>query len=141
MNNPTCPGSIARSPQSIPRRRMLRGVSVALALPMLDAMRPLAKRAAAAELSGPAPMRSLAICNNLGLLPDRFFPQQAGRGYRTRVALIVEHADAARCGTLARLLRLAGWRTAVAPQGTPLADVWHHAMVGADIGRLVRARR
>jgi uncharacterized protein (DUF58 family) len=67
--------------------------------------------------------------------------QQAGRGYRTRVALIVEHADAARCGTLARLLRLAGWRTAVAPQGTPLADVWHHAMVGADIGRLVRARR
>ncbi|HSJ44946.1 MAG TPA: DUF58 domain-containing protein [Euzebyales bacterium] len=66
---------------------------------------------------------------------------QAGRGYRTRVALIVEHTDAARCGMLARLLRLAGWRTAVAPQGTPLADVWHHAMIGADVGRFVGSRR
>ena len=67
--------------------------------------------------------------------------QRAGRGYRTRVALIVEHTDAARCRTLARLLRLAGWRTAVAAQRTPLADVWQHAMVGDDIGRLVGARR
>ena len=67
--------------------------------------------------------------------------QQAGRGYRTRVALIVEHTDAARCGTLARLLRLAGWRTAVAAQGTPLADVWQQAMVGDEIGRLAGARR
>ena len=23
----------------------------------------------------------LAICNNLGVLPDRFFPTQSGRGY------------------------------------------------------------
>jgi len=67
--------------------------------------------------------------------------QQAGRSYRTRVALIIEHADTSRCGTLARVLRLAGWRTAVATPGTPLADVWQHAMVGADVGRLVGSRR
>ena len=30
----------------------------------------------------PAPRRRiLAICNNLGLLPEKFFPAQAGRGY------------------------------------------------------------
>lgn len=67
--------------------------------------------------------------------------QQAGRGYRTRVALIVQHTDASRCRMLARLLRLAGWQTAVASREDPLADVWQHAMVGADIGRLTGVRR
>jgi len=67
--------------------------------------------------------------------------QQAGRGYRTRVALIVEHTDTARCETLGRLLHLAGWRTAVAARGAALADVWQHAMVGAGVGRLLESRR
>jgi uncharacterized protein (DUF58 family) len=67
--------------------------------------------------------------------------QQAGRGYRTRVALIVAHDDAERCTTMARLLRFAGWQVAVAEQGIPLADVWRRAMVGTDIGRLTGARR
>jgi uncharacterized protein (DUF58 family) len=67
--------------------------------------------------------------------------QQAGQGYRTRVALIIEHGDTQRCAMLARLLRLAGWQAALAAQGTSLAEVWQHAMVGADIGRLTGARR
>jgi len=48
-----------------------------MSLPFLDAMRPAFARTAA-----PAkPRRMLGICNNLGLLPDQFFPQQTGRGY------------------------------------------------------------
>jgi uncharacterized protein (DUF58 family) len=67
--------------------------------------------------------------------------QQAGRGYRTRVALIVAYNDSDRCATMARLLRFAGWQVAVAEPGVPLADAWRRAMVGADIGRLTGARR
>lgn len=67
--------------------------------------------------------------------------QQAARGYRTRVALIIEHGDDQRCATMARLLRLAGWRTAVATAETSLADVWQHAMVGAGSVRLTGAPR
>ncbi|MCH8216869.1 MAG: DUF1552 domain-containing protein [Planctomycetes bacterium] len=63
------------------RRTFLRGAGVALALPMLDAMTPaLLRRASATETAAP-PRCLLAICNNLGLLPDRFFPQTAGQGY------------------------------------------------------------
>jgi hypothetical protein len=62
-------------PNPINRRRLLRGAGVAMALPLLDAMRP----AFAAEK--PAPRRMLAICNNLGVLPNGFFPASAGRGY------------------------------------------------------------
>jgi hypothetical protein len=60
----------------MPRRQFLRGAGVAMALPMLDAMRPVL---AAAEPE--APRRMLAICNNLGLLETGFFPKQSGRGY------------------------------------------------------------
>jgi hypothetical protein len=37
----------------------------------------------------------LAICNNLGLLPDQFFPQQAGRDYKLSpyLELIKDHRD------------------------------------------------
>ncbi|MBI1352811.1 MAG: DUF1552 domain-containing protein [Acidobacteria bacterium] len=62
--------------RALPRRRFLRGAGVALALPFLDAMRP-AFAAEAAE----APRRMLAICNNLGVLGEGFFPAQAGEGY------------------------------------------------------------
>ncbi len=61
----------------LPRRQFLRGAGVALALPMLDAMRPLL----AADRAESAPRRMLAICNNLGLLEAGFFPQGAGRDY------------------------------------------------------------
>jgi hypothetical protein len=61
------------------RRQFLRGAGVSLALPLLDVMTP-----AFARDSGTAqpPRRMLAVCNNLGLLPDKFFPEQAGRGYK-----------------------------------------------------------
>ena len=37
----------------------------------------------------------LGICNNLGLLPDQFFPQQPGRGYAPSpyLELLQDHRD------------------------------------------------
>ena len=64
-----------RRPMS--RRRFLRGAGVALALPALEAMRPSPARAA----DGKIPRRLFCVCNNLGLLPEPFFPKDAGRNY------------------------------------------------------------
>jgi hypothetical protein len=66
--------------RAISRRMFLRGTGVALMLPMLDAMVPCFLRAGNRPLE---PRRIFAICNNLGLLPDKFFPDatQTGRGY------------------------------------------------------------
>jgi len=62
--------------RAIPRRSFLRGVGVALALPMLDAMLP------AFGASTPPPRRRLvAICTTLGIYPDNLFPKETGRGY------------------------------------------------------------
>jgi hypothetical protein len=58
------------------RRTVLRGAGMMLALPALDAM--ATDRAQAATK---VPRRILAICNNLGVLPQHFFPADAGRGY------------------------------------------------------------
>src|SRR5690606_33808812 len=60
------------------RREFLRGAGVALGLPLLSAMRPAF--AAPGDAEGP-PRRMLAVCNNLGLLGDKFFPQAAGADY------------------------------------------------------------
>ncbi|MBK9168829.1 MAG: DUF1552 domain-containing protein [Bryobacterales bacterium] len=51
---------------------MLRGAGVALGLPFLESMQP----ALAAQPE--PPRRMLAICNNLGLLPEQFFPGADG---------------------------------------------------------------
>ena len=66
---------------AISRREFLRASGVALALPLLDAMLPAFARAAETVTT---PRRMLAVCNNLGLLPEKFFPDsdQTGRGYR-----------------------------------------------------------
>jgi hypothetical protein len=56
---------------------MLRGAGVGLALPFLNVM----TGANAGAQSTAAPRRLLAICNNLGVLPDEFFPANAGAGY------------------------------------------------------------
>jgi hypothetical protein len=60
-------------------------VGVAMSLPLLEAMRPPFARAAAAATApsapGAKPRRMFAICNNLGLRPDLFFPADAGRDY------------------------------------------------------------
>jgi len=59
------------------RRSFLRGSGVALALPMLDAMAPIAKSAPAAP-----PRRMIAIQTNMGILPQHFFPSEAGKDYK-----------------------------------------------------------
>ncbi len=69
--------------QVLSRRTVLRGLGVSLALPLLDAMIPAVSRAAAiseVDVNNP-PRRLLAICNNLGLLPEQFFPTGTGRDY------------------------------------------------------------
>ena len=71
-----------RRPMS--RRRFLKGTGTAIALPFLDVMRPGVLRAAQMATpseSAATPRRMFAICNNLGLLRDQFFPKVAGREY------------------------------------------------------------
>ncbi len=60
------------------RRRFLRGLGVSLALPILNCMRP----AVGAEQNQIYPRRMLLISNNLGVLPDPFFPQESGQDFR-----------------------------------------------------------
>jgi len=69
--------------KSLPRRTFLRGIGVGLSLPLLDAMLPAVSTASQKgqlDADNP-PRRMLGICNNLGLLPDQFFPQSPGSGY------------------------------------------------------------
>ncbi len=70
---------------ALSRRKFLRGAGILMALPLLDAMTPAfastAKRLAAGATPGKKPRRMLGICNNLGLLPESFFPTDAGRNY------------------------------------------------------------
>jgi hypothetical protein len=65
---------------ALPRRTFLRGAGVAMSLPFLDAMRPAVAPAAVKAAAEP-PRRMLAILTNQGILPQFFFPQQAGRDY------------------------------------------------------------
>src|SRR6185295_861650 len=69
------------------RRQFLRGAGVALALPALE-------RFAFAKSAEPR-RRILAVCNNLGLLPEKFFPQKAGREYTLTPTLepLKDHRD------------------------------------------------
>ena len=61
---------------------------------MTPAFATLAKKGASATPGG-KPRRLFAICNNLGLLPEQFFPKQAGRDYPLSPYLEVleEHRD------------------------------------------------
>jgi hypothetical protein len=60
-----------------PRRRFLRGLGVTLGLPVLECMTPVFARG---SQPGP-PGRMLLISNNLGLLPQPFFPKDNGPAY------------------------------------------------------------
>ena len=61
----------------LPRRTVLRAAGAALALPLLDAMKPAVGRAARlAERD--VPRRLLAVNVDLGFLPDAFFPAGGG---------------------------------------------------------------
>jgi hypothetical protein len=71
-------------PQPLHRRTFLRGTGVAMALPFLEAMRPAVGQQVAGPRNGdaPVPRRMVAIETNQGILPQHFFPEQAGRDYK-----------------------------------------------------------
>src|SRR5438128_457302 len=79
----------ASTRRPICRRRFLRGAAVAVALPLLESMQAPFARATA----DPAPRRMFGICNNLGVLPEPFFPRDTGRDYTPSpyVRLLQEH--------------------------------------------------
>ncbi len=65
-------------PRNVSRRELLRGAGVALSLPLLDCMN---RDSASASAAPQTPQRMLLISNNLGVLPEPFFPQTAGKDY------------------------------------------------------------
>jgi hypothetical protein len=58
------------------RRHFLRAAGVSLSLPMLEAMTP-----AFAKGSDATPRRMVAVCTDLGMMPDMFFPKGTGKDY------------------------------------------------------------
>lgn len=71
---------------ALSRRRFLVGTGIGLALPWLETMTPVfgalgTTPPGALPGSKQTPRRVLAICNNLGLLPDQFFPKDTGADY------------------------------------------------------------
>jgi len=92
-------GPFVSNHQTISRRRFLRGAGIVLSLPLLDAMTPVfgavAKRLAAEATPGGKPRRFFGICNNLGLLPENFFPKDSGRDYTLSpyLELLEDHRD------------------------------------------------
>ena len=87
--------SLIATRRALSRRQFLRGAGIVLSLPLLDSMLPSFARAAAANGAPTKPRRMLAICNNLGLLPEQFFPKQTGRGYALSpyLELLKEHRE------------------------------------------------
>ena len=92
-------GPFVSTRPALSRRKFLRNAGILLSLPMLDAMTPAfaaaAKRIAAGATPGGKPRRMFGICNNLGLLPEHFFPKECGRDYALSPYLEVlkEHRD------------------------------------------------
>jgi hypothetical protein len=99
LRTPRSPtGSFVATQRALSRRQFLRGAGIVLSLPFLDSMMPaFAKAATSADQAraGGKPRRMLAICNNLGVLPEQFFPKQTGRGYALSpyLELLKEHRE------------------------------------------------
>jgi hypothetical protein len=83
--------------RGLSRRHFLKGAGIALSLPLLESMTPVFAAAATTDATAPGatPRRMFAICNNLGLLPDQFFPKNAGRDYEFSpyLEILKEHRD------------------------------------------------
>ncbi len=79
--NSSKPSVFIAKQRRLSRRQFLRASGVVLGLPLLDAMLPAFARADTKETT---PRRFLGVCNNLGLLPEKFFPEhnETGRGYK-----------------------------------------------------------
>ena len=94
MNSP-----YALTRPALSRRKFLRGAGILLSLPLLEAMTPalaaMTKSVASDAAPGGKPRRFFGICNNLGLLPEHFFPKENGRGYAFSPYLetLNEHRD------------------------------------------------
>lgn len=61
----------------ISRRGFLRGTGVAVALPLLEALKQKGRAAEATE----TPRRMVCICSNMGMMPDYFWPDEDGPDY------------------------------------------------------------
>jgi hypothetical protein len=70
------PASLPPAPRPLSRRTFLHGAGVAMALPLLDAMRP-----AVAAGKSDLPRRMVCVETNMGILPQFFFPEKAGKDY------------------------------------------------------------
>jgi hypothetical protein len=64
---------------NVHRREFLRSAGVAIAVPIMDSLQPGTVRAA---LSSGVPRRMVCINTPLGLHPEFFFPEKAGRDYK-----------------------------------------------------------
>lgn len=73
------------------RRTFLKAAGVCLGLPLLDAMTPRALAADAPQ----SPRRFVGIMTNQGILPEFFFPKQAGKDYEATpyLDLLKEHRN------------------------------------------------
>ncbi len=60
---------------------MLKAVGVGLALPWIESIYGSSKSVGELHTQEAKPRRFIGICNNLGLLPDEFFPKQPGPDY------------------------------------------------------------
>jgi hypothetical protein len=60
------------------RRTLLKGACATIGLPLLEAMMPAFTRA---EATKKVPRRLVAIQTNMGIIPQYFFPEQAGSDY------------------------------------------------------------
>jgi len=97
-SHPKSHGPFISTRTPLSRRHFLRGAGVALALPFLDSMRPVFAAAAGTDsplAPGARPRRMLAICNNLGVLTQPFFPTGSGRDYVASpyLELLQEHRE------------------------------------------------
>src|SRR2546430_457283 len=77
-------GAFISTQRAISRGGFLGGAGITLPLPLRNSLLPAF--AAPPEGFSPAspaakPRRMFAICNNLGLLPENFFPKAPGRHY------------------------------------------------------------
>ncbi|XZE22223.1 DUF1552 domain-containing protein [Pirellulaceae bacterium SH449] len=80
---------------AIARRNFLKTTGVLIGLPWLESIHSARAAESTGCLSATSPRRFLGICNNLGLLPEEFFPKQSGRDYEPSryLKLLQTHRD------------------------------------------------
>jgi Protein of unknown function (DUF1552) len=125
------------SQKHISRRRILKGVGAAIALPLLDAMNPAAK-AWAKTAAGSAPKRFAFVGFPHGAIMDRWSPKEVGTGYE--MSTILQPLEALR----PHLTIVSGLRNKPGETPEPHAYIestwlscvkpWDHGAAGPDSG-------